>query len=104
MRYLFLILILIPTPIALAQTPTPTPDPDEAAAAKFKISVLEIKLQRLQNHLNQIRGSKKAEREGGRFTTRTPAQKAAMKTERQAKIQQLRGFCDGIRNLRTNKQ
>lgn len=104
MRYL--LLLLIPT-IALAQTPTPTPDPEETLAAEYNISVLEIRLGKLQHQINQIRNMKKVERRdrlGNSAITLTAGQKAELRTRRRNSITALQSFCDGVSNLPVGRQ
>lgn len=99
MRYL--VLLLIPS-IALAQTPTPTPDPDRALARQFKVSVLDVRLGKAAQAINDVRALNKAEREGRivqgneSLVTLTPAQKAALRTKRNQKINRLRAICQAI--------
>lgn len=96
-----ILLLLLPSGV-FAQTPTPTPDPDEELAANLGVSVMEVKMGKVQQELNRMRFFQKAERtgkissQGQSLVTLTPAQKASLRQRRNNRLQRLKALCDGL--------
>lgn len=90
--------LIIPA-FCYAQTPTPTLDPDVAVAERFGMSVLDFKLQRLQQAMQEIRSLKRADLAGKVGTSEdvqfdlTNEQKQTLRQARRSKIQALRQAC-----------
>ena len=80
-------------------------DPDIELAAKFNRPLLEIKLQKLQQHISEIRDMKRLEDEGRSGVIKlSPEQKAELRQSRRTKIQGLQAFCDSVKGLGVGEQ
>lgn len=105
MKYLLLAL-LVPS-LVLAQTPTPsesplpspTIDPDIELAERFNMTVLDVKMQKIQQIIGEVRNLKRADTLGKIGTSEdvvfdlTAEQKQQIRQARRAKIQAMRQLC-----------
>lgn len=86
---------------AYAQTPTPTetPDPDLEIAGKYNLSLMEVKLMKLTQAIQEVRAFEKSIKEGKIGTASeilfemTPEQKMTLRQSRRAKIQGVKAAC-----------
>lgn len=99
MRYILFALLVPALCFAQTPTPSPTPDPDIALAQQFNTTVLDVKMQRIGQLMNEIRGLKKADLVGKVGTSEdvqfdlTAEQKQQIRQARRAKIQAVRQLC-----------
>lgn len=98
-----LIALLVPS-LALAQTPTPsaTPDPDIAIAAQYNLTVMEVKLMKLTQAIQEVRAFEKSIKDGTIGTAAeilfemTPEQKQTLRQTRRTKVRAVKAACSEL--------
>lgn len=100
MKKLLIALLLLPI-VALAQTPTPTatPDPDLDVAEKYSLTLMEVKLMKLTQAIQEARQFEKSIKDGKIGTATeilfdmTQEQKMTLRQSRRTKIQAIKAAC-----------
>ena len=98
-KLLFVLLFLCSTVQAQTPTPTATPDPDIEVAAKYNLTVMEVKLMKLTQAIQEVRAFEKSIKDGTIGTSSeilfemTNEQKTTLRQARRGKIQAVKAAC-----------
>lgn len=99
MKKLLLALLFCSSAHAQTPTPTATPDPDEGIAQKYNLTLMEVKLMKLSQAIQEVRAFEKSIKEGTIGTAAeilfqmTAEQKQTLRQTRRSKVRAVKAAC-----------